>query len=440
MRIGVLSLACLCLAGGARAQPSFTIDLERQRQTIQGFGATATGMWIPEVAALYGEEVFVQRARELGVSIVRLALPPDIQAQEDLDAESLKLESFDFSKFSPPANFIRALRATEPGLKVILSIWSPPAWMKTNASVKNGGSLRPDRHAHFAKFCAAACLGFEKTFGVPVHAISIQNEPAFTEPYESCTYTPEQMRDVVRQVSLAFSKWKVTSRIAAPEDVAHDPRWMKFAAAVTASPGVAFLNIHNEPEREPARNWPRFQAVAARARIPLWMTETSGEQPTWTAEGKPGALDLARKIHDALTYGQCEAWVYWAFTDPAPSEFALMALADPTPKFYAARQYFKFIRPGARRVEVKETDRAILVSAFHHEERREVVMVLLNMGDAASAVKIALASPPEGLKTLDGTRSSSTERSAMLPRITLHSHLATLSLPPKSITTLHSTY
>lgn len=431
------TLLCLLLSACGPREERIAVDLSARRQTIQGLGVTATGTWIPEVVALYGQEPFALAIREaLGASLIRLALPPEIQPVEHLDPSTLALDSFDFTKFDPPAAFIRSIHASDPSVKVVLSIWSPPAWMKTNASTKNGGRLRPDRREHFARFCAAACLGFERDYGVPVFALSIQNEPFFSETYDSCLYSPEEMRDTIRAVADAFAKWRVPTRLMAPEDHADIPRWFTYvdALAPTDAQRLFALNVHNEPS--PARAWPRFHAAARKAGLPLWMTETSGEDPTWLGTPrKPGALDLARKIHDALVHGQCEAWVYWAITDPAPSEFALMALDTPTPKYHAARHYFRFIRPGAVRIDIPPGRPTILVSAFHHEANRTLTIVALNTGAADEPVTVTFTNAP-GFHEFETTRSSETQHSAELGTVHAASGSLHITLPAESVTTL----
>ena len=44
-----------------------------------------------------------------------------------------------------------------------------------------------------------------------------------------------------------------------------------------------------------------------------------------------------------------------------------MALDTPTPKYHAARHYFRFIRPGAVRINIPSGRPTILASAFHPE-------------------------------------------------------------------------
>lgn len=432
------TVLCLLLSACGRGDDRITIDLSAKRQTIQGLGVTATGVWIPEVVALYGQDSFARKIQEdLGASIIRLALPPEIQPNEHLDTSTLALDSFDFTKFEPPAEFLRSIRRRDPSIKVILSIWSPPSWMKSNASTKEGGRLRPDRREHFGRFCAAACLGFEREYGVPIFALSIQNEPYFSETYDSCLYSPEEMRETIDAVAAAFAKWNVTTRLMAPEDHADIPRWFTYVDALGPSARhLGALNVHNEPAPNASRDWTRFHAAAKKAGLPLWMTETSGEDPTWlgTAE-KPGALALARKIHDALVHGECEAWVYWAIADPAPSEFALMSLAEATPKYHAARHYFKFIRPGAVRLDVRTDRHSLAISAFHHEEDGTLSIVAINAGDADERVTISLVNAPT-VAEFKVIRSSQTQQSAELDPVPVRSGEVRLDFPAHSVTTM----
>jgi hypothetical protein len=99
------------------------------------------------------------------------------------------------------------------------SPWSPPAWMKKptwedlkenkNATtaqkmtysahpncLKEG--VGPDsRYAktwalYFSKFLTAY-----KNLGLPLQAITVQNEPEFAAPWEACSYTPKTQRDFI---------------------------------------------------------------------------------------------------------------------------------------------------------------------------------------------------------------------------------------------------
>jgi glucosylceramidase len=70
----------------------------------------------------------------------------------------------------------RAL-AINPSLKVMASPWSAPAWMKTSGTLIKG-SLRPDAYEAFAEYLARYVDAYAAE-GVPIFALTIQNEPHF---------------------------------------------------------------------------------------------------------------------------------------------------------------------------------------------------------------------------------------------------------------------
>jgi glucosylceramidase len=62
-----------------------------------------------------------------------------------------------------------------PALKVMASPWSAPAWMKTSDKLIKG-SLRPDAYEAFAEYLARYVDAYAAE-GVPIFALTIQNEP-----------------------------------------------------------------------------------------------------------------------------------------------------------------------------------------------------------------------------------------------------------------------
>ena len=70
----------------------------------------------------------------------------------------------------------RAL-AINPSLTVMASPWSAPAWMKTSDKLIKG-SLRPDAYDAFAEYLARYVDAYAAE-GVPIFALTIQNEPHF---------------------------------------------------------------------------------------------------------------------------------------------------------------------------------------------------------------------------------------------------------------------
>jgi len=91
----------------------------------------------------------------------------------------------------------KAIDASGGELKMFVSPWSPPAWMKDNNDRLHGGRLL-DRYRqtwadHFVKFIQAY-----EAEGVPVWGLSVQNEPMAVQRWESCIYTATDERDFVK--------------------------------------------------------------------------------------------------------------------------------------------------------------------------------------------------------------------------------------------------
>ncbi len=82
-------------------------------------------------------------------------------------------------------------------LRLLMSPWSPPAWMKTTGAMNHGGSLRPECRAAWAQ-CYVRFIQAYAAEGVPIWGVSVQNEPAATQRWDSCIYSAEEERDFVR--------------------------------------------------------------------------------------------------------------------------------------------------------------------------------------------------------------------------------------------------
>lgn len=94
--------------------------------------------------------------------------------------------------------FIRAaLRVAGRPIRLLASPWSPPAWMKTNADMNHGGRLRPECRAAWAQ-CYVRFIDAYEREGVPIWAVSVQNEPLADQRWDSCLYSAEEERDFVR--------------------------------------------------------------------------------------------------------------------------------------------------------------------------------------------------------------------------------------------------
>lgn len=91
-----------------------------------------------------------------------------------------------------------------PAVKVIASPWSAPAWMKTNGRLDHGGRLKfgefcgmglskSDTYdAVYARYFVKYIKAYQK-LGIPIYAVTIQNEPTFASPWPAMIWTFKQM-------------------------------------------------------------------------------------------------------------------------------------------------------------------------------------------------------------------------------------------------------
>ena len=80
---------------------------------------------------------------------------------------------------------------------MFVSPWSPPGWMKENKDMLHGGKLAPAYYQSWANYY----IKFIKTYqeiGIPIWALSVQNEPMATQTWESCNYTAEEETNFIK--------------------------------------------------------------------------------------------------------------------------------------------------------------------------------------------------------------------------------------------------
>jgi glucosylceramidase len=94
--------------------------------------------------------------------------------------------------------FIKEVQKAANGkLKLFVSPWSPPAWMKDNNDMLHGGKLKDEFKQSWANYYVKFIKTYE-TQGIPVWGLSVQNEPMAKQTWESCLYTAEDERDFIK--------------------------------------------------------------------------------------------------------------------------------------------------------------------------------------------------------------------------------------------------
>jgi glucuronoarabinoxylan endo-1,4-beta-xylanase len=447
---------------GQTTQPvSITVNQTTKFQKIEGFGTALSSdshVWVPQYLQMY--------TQDLGASILRIPLTPDILPNQVTLGPNVQanINLFNFMGNYPQTNWGQfagqAVAATGGQMKLIASVWSPPPWMKTTDS-QNGGSLIQTQAnlTQFARYMAAYVEGFQQSYGVPLYAVSIQNELRFWEPYPSTVYGFGDYVNAVNAVGAEFARDGITTKIVGPEDVGVDGGYitaqqMGYINAVKADPTaknyLSFYIIHGysgngvSPGSSEA-NWADYYNQIAADGKESWQTETSGENPAWVhfnAQGQPdGALSVALNMHEALAYGNVNAYLYWQMDDGDHSTTTTTTLTgnlDPTSlKYNAAKHYMKFIRPGAVRVAASpDTITGISVDAYV-EPDNTMTIELINASAYDTLTTIAV--PGSNYSSFAEYLTTATQPWAVLPDIAVAANNSlSLTIPANSVITLQS--
>ena len=158
----LLALLATAQTQGATA----IIDVGTKYQTIRGFGASTA--WGSSFSSAQDPDLLWSKYSGAGLSLHRIRIDPSSGNTSELAI---------------------AQKAVTYGVSVWATPWTPPAADKSNNNTVMGTLTNPSAYATYL-------VNFAKTMkskGVPLYAVSAQNEPDANVDYESCVYTGATM-------------------------------------------------------------------------------------------------------------------------------------------------------------------------------------------------------------------------------------------------------
>ncbi len=444
---------------------AITLDYTVKYQTIDGFGFFgAKDVWWGSAANMWDEDWGEKVIADLGVSVWRNEIYPPAIPGANQDA--------DWNKQRPVVEGLKTVadRHQVP-LKFIATVWSPPAdmkwaaefswvgdenatrWEDPSVTTKGGGTLNPNKYNEYAVWLNGH-LQLYKDLGIDLYALSLQNEPGFSQSFNSCTYTVSWYNDllvnVVPKIKAAFP----TVRIFGSENMllneGRDEDWPWFyhsaiKANEAAAANIDILAVHGYSDgvlpnsgSELVSMW---QNHATQFMEPMqkdvWMTETSGYGEMWDSDDSgSGAFSLGLDIMTALNHGNVSAWLWWQGSQlDGIGDYNLMNGLSTGKKYHVSKHYYRYIRPGAVRVNVTSADADVFVTAFEHADKGTTTIVIINAGDA-KAISLLGSGLPE-VFNMYRTSQLSTENCTFVAEV--GSGLANeFTLPANSIVTLQA--
>ena len=198
---------------GSAEQPlesevSIFINPNKQFQTFEGIGGAVTDasahVFYKMSKAQQDRilEAYYSKDNGIGYSLSRTTIHScdfSTESYTYVSDEDKALGSFDISRdLDQRIPLIkRTIEAAGGSLRLYVSPWSPPAFMKSNKNMLRGGSLLKEYYPSWAAYYAKFIKAYEAE-GIPIWGLTIQNEPMAVQRWESCIYTAEEERDFLR--------------------------------------------------------------------------------------------------------------------------------------------------------------------------------------------------------------------------------------------------
>lgn len=444
----ITALITLFLLGAFKDTPPrenvqpLDIDLNTTYQTIEGFGTCL--ITFKDYPPEYNDPEFLDMVvNDLGLSLMRIPVMEHTEmVNDDEDPDHFNWRGF-YTQNNHRRKGIKESMELLQSLKkrgverFMATPWSPPAFMKTNRAPIQGGHLRADMTDELAEYLAAYIMMTKKNWGIDLNWMSIQNELLFAQFYRSCVYQPYILRETVRAVDQKFKKHNINTQILMPEDMMYPHRMLMYIDPTMNDPETKHFNghfsTHRKAEKEGLTEWVENTKQYNRQN---WMTETSGHSPNWQ-----GAFKMAADMHTYLVNGNFSAWVYWQLSEGKKEnakdqgKYTLLVEGEPTAKYYAAKHFYKYIRPGAVRVNTRIENDSLLVSAFKHPVKGSLTLVLINQQEEETFIQLNsdFSELPENYNVYCSTKSRFFEDKNIFSR------KETLKIPANSIITLYGT-
>ncbi|RLD81012.1 MAG: glycosyl hydrolase [Bacteroidetes bacterium] len=289
----------------------------------------------------------------------------------------------------------RAIKEAGGSILFYASPWSPPAFMKSNNNMLQGGKLLPEFFDSWAMYYAKFIKAYEKE-GIPVWGITIQNEPMATQRWESCIYSAEEERDFLKNhLGPTLEKEGLGDKNIVVWDhnrdlinnrtntIFDDPEAAKYAWGTgfhwyetwTGS-DPNFNNLSKVKESYPDKE--------------LLFTEGCNE--AFDADKYqywPNAERYGRSMINDFNCGTA-GWTDWNILldeTGGPNHVNNLCFAPVhadtrvdsliyTPSYYYMGHFSKFIRPGAKRVSTNPSRTHLLSTSFINDDGKMVTVVM----------------------------------------------------------------
>ena len=404
-------------AFGAAKEAKVVIEVDpaTRYQEMTGFGAAITDasahliqtrLDAPKRDALM-QELFGRGKGGIGFSFTRLTIGAsdfsiDHYSFDDMPKGQADPELKHFSIEPSRATVlptVKAALAINPQLRVMASPWSAPGWMKTTDSLIKG-SLKPEAYAPFAQYLSRYVSAY-KAEGVPIFALTLQNEPHF-EPadYPGMRVEPAQRAAFIKgHLGPVLEKQNPGTQIFdwdhnwdqpnSPREVLADPAAAKYVSGVAWHCYAGDVKVQAEVhDAHPDKD--------------TWFTECSGGQ--WATKFADNLQFFTRTLVIGTTRGWAKGVLLWNLAldeKYGPHKGGcgdcrgVVTINSKTGavtrnvEYYALAHASRFVLPGARRIaSTSGKDSGGLDTVAFRNTDGAIALLVANPAKAARAFSV----------------------------------------------------
>jgi len=411
VRFDAAEAASASAAAGAQIE----IDPAQRFQRIAGFGAAITDAsgWLiqekldPARRDKLLRELFGREGEGIGLSFTRLTIGASDFSRSHYSFDDMPRGQQDptLARFSLAPQratvlpTVKAALAINPQLQVMASPWSAPAWMKSGDSLVKG-SLKPASYDAFARYLSRY-VGEMKKEGVPIFALTLQNEPHFEpEDYPGMRVDPA--------ARAAFIGKHLGPRLAADHpgttlfDWDHNWDEPESPAIVLSDPlaaryvsGIAW-HCYAGDVRAQGRLHDRFPTKDT------WFTECSGGG--WATDWAKNLMYFTRTLVIDTTRNWARGVLFWNLAlDEKDGPFlggckncrgvvtidTRSGEVTRNVEYYALAHASRFVLPGAYRIASHSADKDLANVAFRNPDG-STVLLAANAADAAREFSVRI--------------------------------------------------
>lgn len=414
MKTILLSLLIVCATVVDAREPTvITVQPAARKQVFGGMGC-GTIFYSGHITSLakrnkhrlqkkFYDELFAEVSTQYLHIMIRPTFEP---VNDNEDPYRAEFKAAAFEKNGPALEVCRQARARNPELKLYASLYTPPAWMKTNGAESGGGeekaTLKPGLALELGEY-VWAYLRHMKENGQPVHYLSICNEADWAHDQPGYFLGPKRHAELFEVVADYLVEMEKRfpdvprPKLVAPNTLSAVSVARKYWPAMSnkARRHVDVLAAHDYDRR--GHRWQTLAEIAGDR--PLWCSE-------WCWNGvdeSPGLLKAASEFWLVMTEAFNDgANVWMAYNWAYPPRKGGEALTHvewgqsyhKTKIYYGFKQWCNALKPGMRVVATSLTGPGatgistpgVKASAFVDPATSRLVVHVVNLQDKNAGI------------------------------------------------------